>query len=185
MSYAMFHTINKNYYYNVNPSTEIVVPHCRPDHWEVCFWGPRIITFSNVATGETSPTITSFYFYHICNFDRSCIVYLYFYVRQLGTLFLRSLYHCPIKEHSTWKAYLQLWSKLYLCICICVFALQTLGNIVFGHMLSENMCFVWFKLSYSGQKIGCHKRENIRHTYIQCEHRARICKAWFVIFNKC
>ena len=33
-------------------------------------------------------------------------------------------------------------------------------------MLSENMCFVWFKLSYSGQKIGCHKRENIRHTYI-------------------
>ena len=47
-----------------------------------------------------------------------------------------------------------------------MFALQTLGNIVFGHMLSENMCFVWFKLSYSGQKIGCHKRENIRHTYI-------------------
>ena len=41
----------------------------------------------------------------------------------------------------------------YLCIHICVFARQTLGNIAMGHMPSENMWFVWFDIPYSGQKV--------------------------------
>ena len=72
---------------------------------------------------------------------------------------------------------------VYLCICICVFALQTLGNIVFGHILSENMWFVWFDISYSGQKVGCHKRDDKGRRATGCEHRARICEAGFATFD--
>ena len=70
---------------------------------------------------------------------------------------------------------------VYLCNCICVFSLQKLGNIVFGHILSENMRFVWFDMSYSGQKVGCHKRDTQTDRQTTCEHRARIRKAGFAI----
>ena len=45
---------------------------------------------------------------------------------------------------------------LYLCIFICVFVQETLGNISLGPRAFRKCMFVWSKTSYSGDMWRCH-----------------------------
>ena len=79
-----------------------------------------------------STTLTEVVFVYLCN---CAYVYLYLHIRQLGTLFLRSLYHYLFKyiahtRHNCNFDPSYICVFVYLCICICVFASQTPRNIV-------------------------------------------------------
>merc|ERR1711963_1272227 len=83
----------------------------------------------------------------IRNFDQCCIcvfvylricvfVFVYLQVRHPGTLFLKSSYHYLFKNIAHVMSICtfdqcSICVFVYLCICICVFASQTPGNIVF------------------------------------------------------
>ena len=88
---------------------------------------------------------------------------MYLYVRHMGTLFLRSSYHCLFKnitymlvisltfiESFDSKLYLSICVFVYLCICIYVFAHQILRNIIFKVLIPSTLTEAAFVYLYLG-----------------------------------
>ena len=75
---------------------------------------------------------------------------------------------------------------VYLCICVFVFGSQVSGGgwVDSGcHKLSENIWFVWSKMSYSGDMEGCHACARTDGRTTECEDRARILETEFAQFT--
>ena len=92
---------------------------------------------------QLSPNLYFCMFLCVCVFVYLCIcvfVFVYLQVRHPGTLFLRSSYHYLFKNIAHVMSICNfdqccICVFVYLCICICVFASQTPGNIVFEVLL--------------------------------------------------